>query len=65
MAAGELLPYPNAMASNSQYAFDGFPVAESSGKLIYQGSPLTVRYHGGAVIGISFPIYFSSLLQPK
>jgi len=54
---------PNAMLSNTPNAFDGFPVTDSTGKLIYSGSPLTVHYHGGAVFGVSIPIYFSSVFK--
>jgi hypothetical protein len=54
---------PAAMLSNSANAFDGFPVTDPSGKLIYTGNPLTVHYHGGAVFGVSIPIYFSSVFK--
>jgi hypothetical protein len=52
---------PNAMLHNKQNAFDGFPLTDPSGRLIYQGSATTVHYRGGAVFGISFPIYFKSI----
>ena len=54
---------PTAMLNNSPNAFDGFPVTDSTGKLIYSGNPLTVHYHGGLVLGISIPIYFSSVFK--
>jgi len=54
---------PTAMLNNSRNAFDGFPVADPAGKLIYSGNPLTVHYHGGAVFGVSIPIYFSSVFK--
>ena len=61
---GQALQFdPSAMIKNSQNAFDGFPVTDPSGKLIYPGSPLTVHYHGGIVLGISIPIYFSSVFK--
>jgi hypothetical protein len=64
--AGRALAYdPTAMKNNAQYAFDGFPVTDSTAKLIYQGSPLSVLYHGGVLFGVSFPFYFKSALQPK
>ena len=52
---------PNAMLRNAPNAFDGFPVTDSSGRLIYQGDPLTVHYRGGVVFGVSVPIYFKSV----
>jgi len=54
---------PNAMLANSRNAFDGFPVTDPNGKLLYSGNPLTVHYHGGAVFGVSIPIYFSSAFK--
>jgi hypothetical protein len=54
---------PSAMLKNSPNAFDGFPVTDPTGKLIYSGNPLTVHYHGGAVFGVSIPIYFSSVFK--
>ena len=54
---------PTAMLSNAQNAFDGFPVTDPSGKLIYQGNPLTIHYHGGVVFGVSVPIYFGSVFK--
>ena len=54
---------PTAMLNNSPNAFDGFPVTNSMGQLIYSGNPLTVHYHGGAVFGVSIPIYFSSAFK--
>jgi hypothetical protein len=54
---------PTAMLNNSPNAFDGFPVTDPTAKLIYTGNPLTVHYHGGAVFGISIPIYFSSVFK--
>jgi hypothetical protein len=55
---------PNAMLANKRSAFDGFPITDPTGKLIYPGNPLTVHYRGGAVFGVSFPIYFRSFLKP-
>lgn len=52
---------PDAMLRNDQNAFDGFPVTDSTGKLIYQGTPTTVHYHGGVVFGVSIPVYFKSI----
>lgn len=54
---------PAALRNNSQYAFDGLPVTDVNGKLIYQGDPLTVHYRGGVVIGVAFPIYFKNVFQ--
>ncbi len=54
---------PNAMLRNSQNAFDGFSVTDSTGKLIYQGNPLTVHYRGGAVFGVSIPVNFKSVFK--
>jgi hypothetical protein len=54
---------PNAMLNNAPNAFDGFPVTDPTGKLIYAGNPLTVHYHGGLVLGVSIPIYFSSVFK--
>lgn len=54
---------PNAMLKNSHNAFDGFPVTDPTGKLIYTGNPLTVHYHGGIVLGVSIPVYFSSVFK--
>jgi hypothetical protein len=54
---------PNAMLDNAPNAFDGFPVTDPTGKLIYAGNPLTVHYHGGLVLGVSIPIYFSSVFK--
>jgi len=56
---------PTAMLLNRRNAFDGFPVTDTSGKLIYPGDPLTVHYRAGAVFGVSFPIYFRSSLKPS
>jgi hypothetical protein len=61
-AQGQYLNFdPVAMLNNKKNAFDGFPVADPTGRLIYQGNPTTVHYHGGAVFGVSIPIYFRSL----
>jgi hypothetical protein len=63
-AKGLLLNYDaDAMLKNSPNAFDGFPVTDPGGKLIYSGNPLTVHYHGGLVVGVSIPIYFSSVFK--
>jgi hypothetical protein len=51
----------NDMLTNRPNAFDGFPVTDAGGKLIYQGNPLTVHYRNGLVLGISIPLYFKSL----
>ena len=53
----------NAMLHNKSDAFDGFPVTDPGGKLIFQGNPLAVHYHGGVVLGVSVPIYFSSIFK--
>jgi len=63
---GQYLSFnPVAMLNNSQNAFDGFSVADSTGKLIYKGNPLTVHYRGGAVFGVAIPVTFSSFLKGK
>jgi hypothetical protein len=63
-AAGRALAFdPAAMRANEKYAFDGFPVTDSNGKLIYQGSPLTRHYRGGVLIGVAFPVYFKTAFQ--
>jgi hypothetical protein len=63
-AAGRALTFdPTGMRNNVQYAFDGLPVTDTTGKLIYQGSPLTTHYRGGALIGVAFPVYFKSVFQ--
>jgi hypothetical protein len=54
---------PNAMLKNTPNAFDGFPVTDPTGKLIYAGDPLTVHYRGGVLLGVSIPIYFSSVFK--
>lgn len=54
---------PNAMLANKRNAFDGFPVTDANGKLIYQGSPTTVHYRGGAVVGVAFPLHFASAFK--
>lgn len=63
-AQGQYLSFnPSAMLHNDQNAFDGFPVTDSNGKLIYQGNPLTVHYRGGVVFGVSIPVYFGSVFK--
>jgi hypothetical protein len=52
---------PAAMLQNAQNAFDGFSLADSTGKLIYKGNALTVHYRGGAVFGVSIPYTFSNI----
>ncbi len=54
---------PTAMLNNAQHAFDGFPVTDPSGRLIYQGNPLTIHYRGGVIFGVSVPIYFGSVFK--
>ena len=54
---------PVNMLNNAQNAFDGFPVTDPTGKLIYQGNPLTVYYRGGVIFGVSIPIYFGSVFK--
>jgi hypothetical protein len=56
---------PVAMLNNKLNAFDGFSIADSTGKLIYSGNPTTVHYHGGAVFGISIPISFKSMFSSQ
>ena len=56
---------PTAMRNNSRDAFDGFPLTDSNGKLIYNGNPLEVHYRGGAVFGVSLPINFGALFSSK
>ena len=52
---------PDNMSANAPAAFDGFPVTDPAGRLIYQGNPLTVHYRAGAIFGVSIPIYFNSI----
>jgi len=54
---------PVAMRNNRQNAFDGFSLLDSTGKIIYQGSPLVTDYRGGVVIGIAIPLSFSDFLK--
>jgi hypothetical protein len=54
---------PAAMLANQRNAFDGFPVTDPSGKLIFQGNPLGIHYRGGAVFGLSVPILFKSVFS--
>jgi len=54
---------PEAMLNNSQNAFDGFSLLDSTGKLIYAGTPLEIDYRGGVVIGVSIPLSFSSFFK--
>lgn len=56
---------PTAMLNNAQNAFDGFPITDSNGKLIYTANPLEIHYRGGAVFGVSIPFTFSSVFTPK
>lgn len=56
---------PIAMQNNMKNAFDGFSVADSSGKLIYQGTPLETDYRGGVIFGVAIPINFSDFLKGK
>jgi hypothetical protein len=56
---------PTAMLNGKQDAFDGFPITDSTGKLIYKGAPLEVHYRGGAVFGVSIPINFASVFGGK
>lgn len=51
------------MLNNRPHAFDGFPVADPTGRLLYQGSPTTVHYRGGVLFGVCIPIYFQSALR--
>jgi len=61
-AQGQYLNFnPQAMLSNSPNAFDGFPLTDQSGKLIYPGNPLTLNYRAGVIFGVSIPIYFKSI----
>jgi len=54
---------PEAMLNNAENAFDGFSLLDSTGKLIYTGTPLEVDYRGGVVVGVSIPITFSSFFK--
>ena len=56
---------PTAMLNNQRDAFDGFPITDTNGKLIYPGSPLEIHYRGGAVFGVSVPINFGALFSTK
>jgi hypothetical protein len=54
---------PEAMLNNSENAFDGFSLLDSSGKLIYTGTPLEIDYRGGVVVGVSIPLSFGSFFK--
>lgn len=56
---------PAAMLADSKNAFDGFPLTDGSGVLIYKGSPLEVHYRGGVVVGVAFPFDFKSSFSSK
>jgi hypothetical protein len=56
---------PAAMLAGSKNAFDGFPLTDASGVLIYKGSPLEVHYRGGLVIGVAVPFDFKSAFSSK
>ncbi len=61
---GNLLSFdPTAMQNNAYNAFDGFSLLDTSGKLIYTGTPLETHYRGGVIIGVSIPINFSTFLK--
>ena len=63
---GNLLNFdPTAMLAGKRNAFDGFSLLDSTGKLIYSGTPLEVHYRGGVVIGIAVPISFKSSLASR
>jgi hypothetical protein len=58
----------DALSADSDLDFSlvvgiGFPATDPDGKFIYSGNPLTVHYHGGLVVGVSIPIYFSSVFK--
>jgi hypothetical protein len=55
---------PTAMLSGARNAFDGFPLTNSTGALIYKGTPLEIHYRGGVVFGISLPFSFASVFSP-
>jgi hypothetical protein len=52
---------PAAMLKGAPDSFDGFPVTDSTGKLIYKGNPLAIHYRGGVIFGVSIPFSFSSI----
>jgi hypothetical protein len=55
---------PVAMLNGDKNAFDGFPLTNPVGTLIYKGTALETHYRGGAVFGISLPISFASVFSP-
>ncbi len=63
---GNLLNFnPVAMLNGQRNAFDGFSLTDTSGKLIYSGTPLEVHYRGGVVLGIAIPISFKDSFSAK
>ncbi len=56
---------PVAMLNGQRNAFDGFSLTDTSGKLIYAGTPLEVHYRGGIVIGVAIPISFKNSFSVK
>lgn len=56
---------PTSMLNNSRNAFDGFPLTDTTGKLIYTGNALEIDYRGGVVFGVSVPINFGALFSAK
>lgn len=63
---GNLLNFdPVAMLNGQRNAFDGFSLTDTSGKLIYKGTPLEVHYRGGVVIGVAIPISFKNSFSAK
>jgi|GEM_PF-3870297 len=56
---------PVAMFNNDRNAFDGFSLLDTTGKLIYTGTPLETHYRGGWMIGVAVPIDFGSFLTGK
>ena len=65
-ALGNYLNFnPAAMLAGSQNAFDGFSLTDTTGKLIYKGTPLEVHYRGGVVLGVSIPVNLGSVFTSK
>jgi hypothetical protein len=51
------------LLANRPNAFDGYPLQDTRGFVLYPGKPTTVHYRGGAILGVSIPIYFRSVFK--
>ncbi len=61
---GVLMNYDaNALLNDNNNAFDGFSLLDSSGKLLYNGTPLEPHYRGGFIVGVAIPINFADFLH--